>query len=129
MSIIRLWILKILDGFFSFLGEILMFFGVFAFLSTRSLSLVMAAVFLMFLGQMAGINAVRYEDRKKLKFFSLEVMESIGRQFAYPVLIFLFYVLNRSELLLALAFAFTLTALIRSVAILYKARVIGAMGI
>lgn len=124
MSTLKLWILKILDGLFTLLGEILVFFGVYAFFSTKSLGLIAGGIFLMLLGQMAGVNAVRYEDRKKLQFFSLEVLENMGRQFAYPVLIFALWLMNRSELFLALAFALTLIAVVKALFIFYKARII-----
>lgn len=124
MADIRLWILKILDGLLTLLGEIIVFFGVYEFISSRSLSLLGGGLFLMLLGQMAGINAVKYEDKKKLMFFSTEVLENLGRQFAYPVLIFAIYLMGKSELLLVLAFTFTLVALVKSAAIVYKSMII-----
>ncbi len=121
----RLWILKILDGLFTLLGEILVFFGVYAFLLSQSVSLAFAGIFLMLLGQMAGINAIRYEEKKKLLFFQFEMLENMGRQFAYPVMIFVLYLMNKSEVLLVLAFSFTLIAVVKSLATFYKAKLIG----
>lgn len=124
---LRLWILKILDGLFTLLGEIIVFFGAYSFITSYDLRLIGAGLFLVLLGQMAGINAVRYEGRKKLRLIYLEVMEDIGRQFAYPLLIFALYVLDRSQVFLALAFALALVAVLKSFVIVYKARVAEAV--
>ncbi|VVB98109.1 Uncharacterised protein [uncultured archaeon] len=120
----RLFVLKVFDGLLTLIGEILVFFGAYAFLASGSLSLVGGGLFLLLLGQLAGVNAVQYENRRKLEFFYLEVLENIGRQFAYPVLISIIYLLERSTLLLTLAFALTLIAVVKSVVIFYKARLI-----
>lgn len=120
---LRLWILKILDGLFTLLGEILIFFGVYSFLSSRELGLVGIGLFFLVLGQFAGINAMKYENRKKLTFFYLNVMENIGQQFAYPVLVFVLYLMNKNQLFLVLAFALTLIAMIKASVIAYKAKI------
>ncbi|MDD5336921.1 MAG: hypothetical protein PHS02_00370 [Candidatus ainarchaeum sp.] len=125
----RLWILKIIDGLFTLLGEIVLFFSVYSLLSGTGLGIAGLGLFLVALGQLAGINAIGYEDPKKLALFYMEMLEGIGRQFAYPLLVFAIYVLYRSQLFLALAFTFTLVALIKSVAIFYKARLIEKAGI
>lgn len=124
---IKLWILKIFDGFLTLLGEILIFFGVYAFLSSYSFNLLIIGFFFMILGQMAGVNAIKYENEKKLKFFSIGVLENIGKQFVYPVLIFVIYLMSKHELLLVLSFTFTLIALIKSAVMIYKNYIIEKM--
>ncbi len=122
MADLRIWILKILDGLLTLIGEIIVFFGVYEFLSSHSLSLAFFGLFALVLGQLAGAGAVRYEDGRKLQYHAMEVLENIGRQFAYPVLIFALYVMDRNTIFLALAFATTLIAFVKSLFILYKAR-------
>ncbi len=124
MSVLRLWILKILDGLLTLLGEIIIFFGIYAFSSPQGIRLLVFGLFLMVLGQAAGINAIRYEDRKKLRFFAGEMLENMGRQFAYPLLLFILYLVDRSGLFLALAFALTLIAVVKSLVIFFKAKMI-----
>jgi hypothetical protein len=121
---VRLFVLKAFDGLLTLLGEIMVFFGVYALFSQGSLTLVGAGLFLLVLGQLAGINAMQYENRRRLEFFYLEVLENMGRQFAYPVLVFVLYLLDRSALLLTLAFALTLIAVVKSLVIFYKAKII-----
>ena len=120
---VRLWILRILDGLLTLMGEIVLFFGAYSFISARDFGLSGIGLFLVVLGQLAGINALKYEGRKRLPYYHYEVLENIGRQFAYPLLISVLYLMNRSQLLLALAFALSLIALIKSAVIVYKARI------
>ncbi|MFA5077337.1 MAG: hypothetical protein WC488_02835 [Candidatus Micrarchaeia archaeon] len=125
----RLWMLKILDGLLTLLGEIVLFFGMYSFISAREFGLVGFGLFLVLLGQLAGVNAIRYEDGKKLVLFYGEMLENIGRQFAYPLFIFVIYLMSKSQLLLALAFTFTLVALIKSLVSVYKGKMIEGSGI
>lgn len=127
MNFIKLWILKILSGFFTLLGEIIVFFGVYSFLSAKGFGIIAAGLFLMLIGQMAGINAIKYEDIKKLRLFLIDVLENIGRQFAYPVLIFVIYLINKNELFLVLAFSLMFISLVKSLFIVYKATIIEQM--
>lgn len=120
---IRLWILKILDGFFTLIGEIILFFGIYTF-QYYGLKFIVFGFFAIMLGQLAGVYALKYEDKKKLKFFAVEMFENIGRQFSYPVLVFLLYFLTKGALFLSLGIALFLVAIIKSLVILYKTEII-----
>lgn len=123
---IKLWILKILDGFFTLIGEIVIFFGIYAGADSM-IKLLGTGLFLVLLGQFAGINAIRYDNKKKLALLMTMSLETVGQNFAYPVLLFVLYVLAGGKIILALAFALALVAFVKSAVILYKAKLIEGM--
>ncbi|MBU0586633.1 hypothetical protein KJ780_03905 [Candidatus Micrarchaeota archaeon] len=126
MGAVQLWIMKILDGFLTLLGEIIMFFGVYVG-GENALKIVLFGLFLVIIGQLSGTGAIKYENRKKLQFLVLDSIENAGRQFAYPFLIFVLYLLYGDKLFLALAFVLALVAFLKSLFIIYRSKIAEAI--
>lgn len=121
MEVIKLWILRALDGFITLMGELIMFLGVYTGYDT--IKIIAIGLFLVIIGQLAGANAIRYEDRKRLQLLLLDPIENMGRQFAYPALLFIIYLIYGNRSFLSLAFVLALAAFVKSAFILYKVKI------
>ncbi len=117
------FILNFFSGFFSFLGEILIFFGVIMAFKLV-FNLLALGLFFLIIGQLAGVNAMKYKNEKELLFFKINGFDLIGREFVYPTLVGILFLINKEKLFMFLSLALGIIALVKSIFILYKISII-----
>ncbi len=117
---IKLGLSKVFISLVNTIGSILVLLGFFIFLNTDETTLMIIGLILILITEAANINMLKHEERKKLDNLKDEFLKNIGMTFAWPVLLFILYLMSPNKAILSFTFIITITATIKAIALIIK---------
>ncbi|MBS3067308.1 hypothetical protein J4450_01280 [Candidatus Micrarchaeota archaeon] len=117
---IKLGLMKVFISLINTIGSILVLLGFFIFLNAEETTLLIIGLFLIIITEAASINMLNYEEKRKLENTKDEFLKNIGMIFAWPVLLFILYMMSPNKAVLSFTFIMTITAAIKAISLIIK---------
>ena len=117
---IKLGLVNIFMSLVNTIGTILVFLGFFVFFNSGSSTLLFIGLLLILLSEAANIYTLKYEEKRKIENMKDDLLKNVGSSFAWPVLLFVLYILSSNKAILSFSFIITITATIKVISLIIK---------
>ncbi len=112
--------IKLVIGITESIGSLLFLFGFISFEKNSQYAMVLLGALLLIISQTGEIASTLREPRKKLETIYDEFLNKIGLILAWPLVIFIVYLINQSQPLLLFTLAITIIAAIKATSLVIK---------
>ena len=112
--------IKLIIGITESIGSLLFLFGFISFEKNSQYAMVLLGALLLIISQTGEIASTLREPRKKLETIYDEFLNKIGLILAWPLVIFIVYLINQSQPLLLFTLAITIIAAIKATSLVIK---------
>ena len=112
--------IKLIIGITERIGSLLFLFGFISFEKNSQYIMVLLGALLLIISQTGEIASILCEPRKKLETIYDEFLNKIGLILAWPLVIFIVYLINQSQPLLLFTLAITIIAAIKATSLVIK---------
>ncbi len=117
---IKLGLTNVFTSLVNTIGTILVFLGFFVFFNSGSSTFLFIGLLLILLSEAANIYTLKYEEKRKIENMKDDFLKNVGSSFAWPVLLFVLYLLSSSKAILSFSFIITITATIKVISLIIK---------